>query len=98
MPVEIRDILERFRFSFKTVNAKHMWDTLVCHVMSTFGSPTQMQDKKIFRCTRAVCYVSVDLNAFVNLVHTLKYIPFPETINKITLCYTVAIICLNLIY
>ena len=45
---------------------------------NAFGSPTQMQDKNIFRCIRALSCVSVVLNAFVNRdsVYTLKYILF----------------------
>ena len=75
--------LERVQ-TFFIVNANRIWDTLVCHATSTFGSPTRIQDKKIFTCTRAVCCVPVDLNALVNTVHTLKYIPFAQTMNKIT--------------
>ena len=33
---------------------------------NAFGSPTRMQDKKIFRCIGALCCVSAVLNAFVN--------------------------------
>ena len=45
-----------------------------------------------------MCCVSVEMNAFVNSVYTLKYIPFAQMMNKITSCYTVAINFLNLIY
>ena len=39
---------------------------------NAFGSPTRMQDKNIFRCTRALCCEFVVLNAFANSVHTLN--------------------------
>ena len=85
--------LERLRFF--TVNAKR---SCGIPLSRDFGSPTHMQAKKILRFTRPVCCVSVVLNVFVNSVHTLKHIPFTQTVNKITPCYTFANNCLNLIY
>ena len=51
---------------------------------NAFGSPTRMHDKNIFKCTRALCFVSVVLNALVNRdsVQTLKYIFFAQTMKS----------------
>ena len=64
--------LTKETFRFFTVNAQRTSG------IPTFWSTTHMQAKKTFRLTRPVCCESVVLNAFVNSVHTLKYIPFAQ--------------------